>query len=923
MGDQRPRAAAAGESFAPGGQPVPSPVPYAALPAAALTALFAQAPSPVAVLDAGLHFISVNPAFAALYGMPVERFPGVPCGDLFRDDPLTRWLALTRDAGRPQLHSGSRLRCAASGEERVVDWTAVPASEAETGGPPMLLFGMDVTDRVRALAAEQERTAALLRSQSELSGILNNMQDTVYRSRLSGEVVWISPSVEQLLGYTPEELIGTDAANFYEDHAMRAELLEALRRQGGRIRSFQTAMVHRDGSRVWVHLNAKYFFDPGGRVAGIEGSLHDVTGLYRAHDQLARSERELSGILDNMQDTYYRTGTDGTLKRVSPSVAHLLGFSPRELVGCTLDSLYVDAAGAGHFLQTLRGNGGRVREFVLPLRHRQGHTVWVSTSAQYYVGGDGRIAGVEGTARDVTETRRMAEALRESESRLAETQAIARLGSWEWDVATGHLSGSGETRRLFGQSADGDGWTLEAFLECVHPQDRGRVSNDLHRAVQSDMPYEATFRLNGPEGEERTVRHLGLVEGRAGNARRMVGAVQDVTELARAQDERERFQSQLLQAQKMEAVGILAGGVAHDFNNLLTTIGGFTELVLGRTDPADPRYQDLDEVRMATTRAAALTRQLLLFSRKQPLHMQPLDINRRIEGLHTMLSRLIGEDIAIVIDPATTLWPVRGDGASIEQLVMNLSINARDAMPHGGRLTITTGMETVSPDQTARHPDAWAGQFVHITVADTGVGMDAETLASIFDPFFTTKELGKGTGLGMSVVHGIVRQHRGWIEVDSAPGRGTTFRVFVPAEDAPVAEDENRERDGVPAGGGGARVLLVEDEPSLRAFAEVALNQSGYQVVPCATVAEARAALSRVPAEFDLVFSDVVLPDGNGIQFAEWLKETRPELPILLCSGYPDQRSGWVALEARGVPFIQKPYTLGKLLNAVRGQLRA
>ncbi|MDH4229242.1 MAG: PAS domain S-box protein [Nitrospirota bacterium] len=908
-----------------------------------LAALFEHAPLLMAVLDTDLRYLSVNREFVRVFSpdsVPGENSGGKPA-DFIGGSHIERVMhskcrGTMLDALRTgQVHFAPDcpLPAPTPGGEMFLDWTFTPLTDP-TGGPPvaLALFAVEVTERVRALAAEQEQSVALRRSQAELSGILFNMQDTVYRSRLSGEIVWISPSVEQLLGFRAEDLIGTDAERLYADSGMRRELLDALRRQGGRIRSFQITMRHKDGNPVKVHLNAKYFFGPDGAVAGIEGVLHDVSGLYSAHEELCRSEGELSAILQNMQDTYYRTGRDGRLLRVSPSVRCLLGYPCEDLEQGPLDALFVEPEGGNGLISALKASGGQVRDHVIPMRHRDGHVVWVSTSAQYYRNRRGNIAGIEGTARDVTATLRMAEALRESEARLAEAQTIARLGSWEWEVASGRVFGSDETLRLLGWSDGWEGRTLDDFLRRVHEDDREHVRLALDDTLRRFLPYDTQFRLRDDQGRQRTVRHMAVVTEGEGGAR-VVGAIQDVTELARTQEERERFQSQLLQAQKMEAVGILAGGVAHDFNNLLTTIGGFTELALARTAPDDSRYRDLEEVRQAVERAASLTRQLLLFSRKQPLTMATQDIGQRVAGLRNMLERLIGEDIVIRthLDPA--LWPVRADGVSFDQLLMNLAINARDAMPGGGRLTIRAENVTVTGADVGRHPDASAGSFVRVMVADTGVGMDAVTLASIFDPFFTTKEIGKGTGLGMSVVHGIARQHGGWIEVDSRPGRGSVFTVFFPAFPATRVTDSgptitveeaisvgrgtvNGMRAAVEPGGGGHHILLVEDEPALRSFAHTALTKNGYRVTPCGTLREAAELLDKGEI-FDLVFSDVVLPDGSGIQLADRAAVAIPGTPVLLCSGYPDQKAGWSVLQQRGIPFLQKPYTLTQLMSAV------
>lgn len=638
-----------------------------------------------------------------------------------------------------------------------------------------------------------------------------------------------------------------------------------------------------------------------------------------AEEQVRRSERELSSILENMQDTLYRTDLEGRLTWVSPSLEQLLGYRPEEVLGVPLADFYIEADGRTRFLQALAEAGGGVRNYEAPLRHKDGFAVWVSTNAQYYFDDQGSPLGVEGTTRDITKQRRMAGALQQSEARLAEAEAIAHLGSWEWDLAQDSLILSDEAFRIFGLQHDAHPISLASWLEAVHPEDRERFRKSLEDAVQLDLPLGLNHRVVLPDGSERVVRHLGLVECDPDlRPVRVAGAVQDITELARAEEEREKFHTQLLQAQKMEAVGILAGGVAHDFNNLLTTISGFAELAMEEVAEGNPLHACLSEVRRAAQRAEGLTRQLLLFSRKQPLSFAPTSLNGQVEGLLNMLGRLIGEDVRIETRLAPELWLVRGDGGTLGQMIVNLAINSRDAMPDGGVLTLST--ENIH--QREPRFDTTAGRFVCLSVADTGVGMDEETASRLFEPFYTTKELGKGTGLGLSVAHGIVNQHGGWIDVHTHPGEGARFDIYLPALDEGVPEPaEPDSPEGEIPRGDGERILLVEDDKALRTFAHTALTMNGYRVDVCPTGEAALEVFARDGKAFDAVFSDVVLPGINGLKLAEELSRMRPEVPILLCSGYPDHKSGWDAIRSKGVPFLQKPYTLARLLQAIHASL--
>ncbi len=385
-----------------------------------------------------------------------------------------------------------------------------------------------------------------------------------------------------------------------------------------------------------------------------------------------------------------------------------------------------------------------------------------------------------------------------------------------------------------------------------------------------------------------------------------------------AEEERERIQEQLLQAQKMEAVGILAGGVAHDFNNLLTAILGCVDLAMMDVNKEDAIYRDLGEIQVAAQRAADLTSQLLLFSRKQPMQCSNINLNRMVKDLLKMMHRLIGEDVKVVTDLTPELWTVFADRGTLEQVLMNLSVNARDAMPDGGMLTIHTENVTITAADKERMPEAEEGRFVRLLMSDTGVGIPQETLEHIFEPFFSTKEVGKGTGLGLSVVYGIIKMYQGWIHVESQPGEGTQFEIYFPAGEGTEELGVSQSCDLDAIDGSGRRILVVEDEDKVREFALRGLSRSGYEVLCASDLKEAETIFTREKGAFHLVLSDVVLPDGSGLDLVEGLVQQRPDLGVLLSSGYTDYRSRWPVIQDRGYRFLEKPYTLCDLLYTIR-----
>ena len=393
--------------------------------------------------------------------------------------------------------------------------------------------------------------------------------------------------------------------------------------------------------------------------------------------------------------------------------------------------------------------------------------------------------------------------------------------------------------------------------------------------------------------------------------------IRDITERKRLEKEKGNLQSQLLQAQKMEAVGTLAGGVAHDFNNLLTVISGFTTLAMMKIDESNPIHRDLKQVSIAASKAAGVTRQLLLFSRKQHMEPVPMNPNDTISRLLKMLDRLIGEDIVIETNLEKELWNILGDEGNIEQVLMNLSVNARDAMPSGGKLFIKTENVTIDHEYCRGCKGGRPGRFVCLSVSDTGTGMDELTLDHIFEPFFTTKEPGKGTGLGLSVVFGIVELHKGWINVYSELGHGTTFKAYFPSSSA---KPEQRSKEEVPITslkGKGERIMVVEDQAEVRELAKEMLTTNGYSVFPVSTAKKAMELFEKENGKFDLVFSDVVLPDTTGILLVEELLK-RGKFRVIITSGYTDEKAHWDLIQEKKYRFLHKPYTMHALLLAVK-----
>ncbi len=511
----------------------------------------------------------------------------------------------------------------------------------------------------------------------------------------------------------------------------------------------------------------------------------------------------------------------------------------------------------------------------------------------------------------IDDLRGHATALRESEERTHYALGAARMGVWELDLTTDRVTWSDTLAPMFGLTPDQAPKTGEAFFSLIHPDDRQALADSVSRVAQEGTEYEVEFRAILPDGRTRWMAGRARAFRNAdGTPLRLLGVGMDISE-------RKSLEAQLRQSQKLEAIGQLAGGVAHDFNNVLTAILGYSNFVMDTFDADDRRRSDLQEVIGAGQRAATLTRQLLAFSRKQVLQPIAVDLNSLVTGLRQMLGRLIGEQVDLVTVLAPDLHVVRADAGQLEQIVMNLVVNARDAMPVGGRVSIETANVDLDESYAMAHKPVRPGTYVMLAVSDSGIGMNEEIKRRLFEPFFTTKEQGKGTGLGLATVYGIVKQSGGYIWVYSELGAGTTFKVYLPRADADQAVRTPVTTEDVTATGT-ETVLVVEDEEAVRFLTRVILEKAGYRVFDAPNPREAEALFEENPMLFDLLVTDVIMPGSSGPRLFERLTQRRPNLKVLYVSGYTDDAIVHHGQLDPGVEFLQKPFTAGELNRRVR-----
>jgi two-component system, cell cycle sensor histidine kinase and response regulator CckA len=560
--------------------------------------------------------------------------------------------------------------------------------------------------------------------------------------------------------------------------------------------------------------------------------------------------------------------------------------------------------------------------FAFPVRVGREVVATLEFFSEHDAAPDARILGVMSHVGrqlgHVVERKRAEDELRRREIQLTSAQQLAHIGSWEWDLRRDCVHGSAELARIYGFTAGDLPASFPVFLARVHADDRERMEAMLRRAVESGEPFECEHRILRPDGAVRTLdSRAEVVVDEHGKPDRVTGTGQDITQRA-------QLEAQLQQSQKMQAIGLLAGGIAHDFNNLLTAILGYNNLLLRQLGDDSRCRGSLDQIGAAAERATALTRRLLTFSRRQVLIPEILDVGVVVQGINGLLKTLIGEFVELVAERPPALGKVRADQGQIEQVIMNLVVNARDAMPVGGKVTVRTDNVDLDEAYAREHPGARRGPHVLLAVTDTGLGMDAETQARIFEPFFTTKGRDRGTGLGLSIVYGIVKQSRGYISVASRRGLGTTFSVYLPRVESvePVAP---RAPTAVVAAarGGHETVLLVEDDRVVREFARTVLESAGYRILEAGSPEDALSLARRFVGSISLLLVDVFMPRMNGPELSQEVLAAHPDAKRLYMSGYT---GAWLAehgiAEIEGA-LLEKPFLPDVLLRKVREVLES
>jgi PAS domain S-box-containing protein len=668
--------------------------------------------------------------------------------------------------------------------------------------------------------------------------------------------------------------------------------------------------IHKpDGIATWLLMSCVPVLESGARgLMAFVSTFTDITAFKEQADELRRSERRARSILEATHEGVWVLHRDGSTSHANPRMAELLGCTSEVLASSSIWEFLEqeDHACVEELLDGRSRHTGELCDF--RLRRADGSFIWASIAMAPMASSDGEKNAVLATVRDVTTARRIEADVRASKEHLETALIAGQMGTWEVDVATGEMVISQALRQIHGLADDSVLDTLDAYFAYIHPDDRDQLRDHRRDYLASGGTARGVldYRIVRPDGEVRWVRTCGQALTLVDGSKRLIGATVDITD-------NRAMQEQLEQVRQLEAIGRLAGGVAHDFNNLTTAI--LAALSYVEAAKVDKIRDDVATIRTAAERGAELTRQLLAFARKQVVELTSIDLSAIVLELMSVLSRLLGEDIALTIDLQPEMWLMRGGEGQLEQVVINLVINGREAMPAGGTLKIETRNVTIGDSTLHEHRGIPAGDYVYLAVTDSGTGIDDSVLPHIFEPFYTTRRT--GTGLGLASTYGIVRQLGGYIRVRTEPEAGSTFLVYFPRQlDASRASEPTIERVEVVARPT-ATLMFVEDDDLVRRVISRGLADAGYQVLVASDAAQALEIASHHAGTIDVLIADVVMPGISGCQLAHKLATERPDTKVLYVSGYTNQVIARYGVLEPGQNFLAKPYTIDVLRDRV------
>jgi len=915
--------------------------------------LFLLAPIPMAFISQSGQILYLNRRFTAVVGFEVGDIPSVDewFAQAFPDPQYRlRAIELWKEAtggGDSANPKDIQIICR-DGSKRFMEITAAGLGEV------ILVCLIDITDRKLA----EENLKIFMES-------VDNSSDAIGMATPEGKHYYQNKAFDELfgsIGDNPRETV-------YVNKKVGEEVFSTIMAGGqwsGEIQSYAA-----DGRILDIFLRAYAGKNENGDVTVLVGVNTDITERKQAENELRESQRFLSEVIENNGALIYVKDGNGRYKMANKKWEEVTFLKREDILGKTDEELFPGKVGSEFRkvdMQVMESK--KVMQVEELLEDAAGKRYFLSIKFPL-LDNDKNVQGLCGMSTEITERKRMENALRESEKRAGlQRTAIAYLAVKQYTDSADQISGIEHISKVMAETigvARASVWKLsddKSELHCLslyeaetNKFNSGEILDpntfpSYFEAIMAENRVYAEDAQNDPRTRELTdfyLRPLGItslldagifVEGRLvglvscehiGNRRKwhadeesFISTMASITaqlfinqERKRDEEERENLKGQLVQAQKLESIGRLAGGIAHDFNNMLGVILGRTELALGKVDSSHPLHKSLKEIRKAAERSADLTRQLLAFARKQTIAPRPLDFNSTVEGMLTIVRRLIGENIELIWRPGGDLWSVKMDPSQIDQVLANLCVNSRDAIKGAGNITIATENRIITGNYCAGKADCVPGEYVMLSVGDNGCGMKKEILTDIFEPFFTTKEMGEGTGLGLSTVYGIVRQNDGFIDVNSEPGRGTTISIYLPRHTAAHESLQGQKQADLSARGH-ETILLVEDETTILEVAAIMLEELGYSVLTAGTPGDAISIAEENRGKIHLLITDVVMPGMNGRELSDKLLSIYPDLRCLFMSGYTASIIARHGVLDDGMHFIQKPFSMKDLAAGVR-----
>jgi two-component system, cell cycle sensor histidine kinase and response regulator CckA len=760
----------------------------------------------------------------------------------------------------------------------------------------MLGIRMDVTERKRA-------EEALQASEEKYRTLFEESFDGLFVTSPTGKILDMNKKGVAIFGYdTKEEMSRLDLGrDVYAYPVDRKRILAMVEAQGSA--EYEVVVKKKNGELMITQSSLTAVRDEQGAITTYRGIIRDITERKRVEEALRAASLYNRSLIEASLDPLVTISAEGKITDVNRATERVTGYARDELIGTDFADYFTDSQKARVGYQRAFTEG-IVKDYELEIRHRDGGLTPVMYNASVYRGSAGEIVGLFAAARDISRSKQ-AEEKNLWLAAIVESSDDAIIGKTLDGTITSWNKGAAN---IYGYQ---DAEVLGKPISLLVPPDRQDEVQQLLGRIRRGEHVEHYETVRRKKGEREidvslTISPIRTAEGR------IMGA----STIARDITEQKSLQRQLLHAQKMESIGTLAGGIAHDFNNLLTVVLGFSELLLIRKDERDPAHADLKKINQAARSGADLVQRILAFSTKTEINPRPLNLNHEIEQAKKLLARTIPKMIEIELALSDELATVNADPVQIEQVLMNLAVNARDAMPDGGKLTIETKDVALDEEYCRMHLGAKPGDYVLLSVSDTGHGMDKETLSRIFEPFYTTKGVGRGTGLGLSMVYGIVKQHGGYITCYSEPGMGTTFKICLPVIPAEGKPETPEDKPSLPRGT--ERILLVDDDEFVRDLGKSILEHSGYTVLTAAKGKEALNLYKKERGNISLVILDLIMPEMGGKECLKGLLKIDPRVKVLIASGYAAEGQTKDTIETGARGFVGKPYNMRQMLQAVR-----